>query len=52
MMDTPSKFFTSNMDVSFQLDQVFSLLKTPMHEQERIKASMKNDQETVRFTAI
>ena len=49
-MDTPSKFLNvgSNLNVSFHLDEVFALLKTPIHERERMRATMKNQPDTVR----
>lgn len=49
MMDTPSKLLRvdSSDNVSFQLDEVFALLKTPLHERERIKASVINNPDTV-----
>jgi len=42
-MDTPSKFLRPNVDVSFELDEVFALLKTPAHEREKIKASINTE---------
>ena len=49
MMDTPSKFLRPDVDVSFHLDEVFALLKTPAHEQKMMKATLTPD--TVRYCA-
>ncbi|CAK8679700.1 unnamed protein product [Clavelina lepadiformis] len=47
-METPSKFFGkgANVNVSFQLDEVFDMLKTPAHDREKVREAIKSNPDT------